>query len=105
VAVVVVGVVVLEPLSRGHALAATAVPAAAADAELEDTCGEGVGVNEKQVAHTRYTTRTTSPTTTRRTTPSLNNDRRWRGDGAYHLPYLGGWPRGWVVMVVAGVGA
>jgi len=24
---------------------------------------------------------------------SLNNDRRWRGDGAYHLPHPGGWPR------------
>jgi len=24
-------------------------------------------------------------------TPALNNDRRWRGDGAYHLPHPGGW--------------
>jgi len=25
--------------------------------------------------------------------PSLNNDRRWRSDGAYTLPHPGGWPR------------
>jgi len=25
--------------------------------------------------------------------PSLKNDRRWRGVGAYHLPHPGWWPR------------
>jgi len=34
--------------------------------------------------------------------PSLN-DRRWRGEGAYHLPHPGGWPRRtarlWIVFL------
>jgi len=39
--------------------------------------------------------------------PSLNNNRRWRGDGAYHLPRPGGWPRRskWVNPKRAGRGA
>jgi len=39
---------------------------------------------------THDTTRTTTTTTndhTKKPPPALNNDRRWRGDGAYHLPH------------------
>ena len=56
-----------------------------------------------QVTH-KHTTRTTphnkrhdkNNTTNDHTKdhpPALNNDRRWSGDGAYHLPHPGGWPR------------
>jgi len=48
-------------------------------------------VKEKPTTHT---TRTTPQTTTRTTPPpppppSLNNDRRWCNEGAYHLPVPG----------------
>ena len=55
-------------------------------------CGAIVVVKEKRGHTHKHTTRTTPQMTTRRDTP-FNNDRRWRGDGAYHPPHPGGWPR------------
>ena len=53
--------------------------------------------NEKRVTNTRPEQHHKRPH--EEPLPSLNTDRRWRGDGARHLPHQGGWPhRGDVVI-------
>jgi len=48
---------------------------------------------EKQVTHTNTRHEQHHKRPHEEPHPSLNSDRRWRGDGAFHLPHPGGWPR------------
>ena len=51
------------------------------------------GVKEEQVTHTNTPHEQHYKRPHPGPPPSLNSDRRWRGDSAYHLPHPGGWPR------------
>jgi len=67
----------------------------------------------RDTGHThKHTTRTTPHNTTQEQhhkrpheepPPALDNDRRWRGDGAHYLVHPGGWPHREMVVWVGAV--